>query len=89
MFTEVGLSHAEDVADRATRGLADDHDAPLQAAAVADDAALAIVLARVVDLDGDAGKDKGRVFEIESAIGQRLVALGRGLVYLQKHMPQS
>jgi hypothetical protein len=54
LLTSIGLSHAEDVAIRATRGVADDDQASFKLA-LAEHPNLAIVLARALDLDGQAG----------------------------------
>ena len=79
MFTGVGLTHAEDVADRTTRRVAHHHD-PSTENAVADNTMLAVVPASVVELDGDAGEYKGGVIEVEASIRKRLFSLGRIVV---------
>ena len=76
LLTVVGLSHAEDVAHRATRGVAD-YDEPASEQAKAQDAAFTIVLARIFHLDSEALKDFDSVLEVQSALAQRLVAFGR------------
>src|SRR5450432_3748416 len=53
LLTGIGLSHAEDVANRATRRVADNHHPAFQGA-VANDSSLAIALTSVFDLDRDA-----------------------------------
>jgi len=94
LFTGIGLSHAEDMANRATRCVADNHDTTFKSA-VADDPLLTIVLTGVFDLDRDAGKHTDRVFEVKPTICQCLVALGRVvgephlLLYLQQLVPAS
>jgi hypothetical protein len=52
----VGLSHAEDVAHRATRGVADD-DQPAGQQAEAEDPAFTTFLAHVLDLDRQSFED--------------------------------
>ena len=69
LFTVVGLSHAEDVANRATRGIADHHEAACQQTE-AEDAAFAIVLACVLNLDRHALKDRFGVLEVQAPFGQ-------------------
>ncbi len=69
MLTIVCLSHAEDVANRATRGVADDNHAAFEHA-VTDDASFTLVLARAFDLDGCAFEYQYGIVEIEAAIGQ-------------------
>ncbi len=84
----IGLTHAEDVANRATRCVADDNYPALQRA-VANDPPLAVVLAGVLYLDRDPSEHKGGVFEIEASLFERLNAFGRivsdthWLLYLQ------
>lgn len=75
MLTIVGLSHAEDVTNRATRGVAYNDDSAMQEA-IADDAAFTVVLSIIHDLDRCAGKDQSSVFEVQAALGEGLVALG-------------
>jgi hypothetical protein len=76
LLTIIGLSHAEHVANRATRCVSDDDHPPSQQS-VADDSALAVVLARVVNLDGRAFKDERGVFKVEAPLTQSLLSLGR------------
>jgi hypothetical protein len=76
LFAVIGFSHAEDVAICATRRVAHDNHPAFQQA-VADDPGFTIVLARVLDLQGDTGKYECSVREVEPAFGQRQVALGR------------
>ena len=64
------------MANRATRCVAHHHDSASERA-IADDAALAIVLASVFDLDRDTREDKSGVFEVEPTIRKRLLSLGR------------
>ena len=75
-FTIVGLSHAEYVARCTPRGVTDYNETAGQQA-VADDAAFAVVPARVFDFDRDALEDERCVFKVQATIGQRLCALGR------------
>ena len=88
LLTGIGLPHTEDVADRATRRVADDHYSTYQSA-VADDSPLTVVPARVFDLDRHACEHKDGIFEVEPAIGKRFLSLGRiegdthMLLYLQ------
>ncbi len=76
LLTIVGLSHAEDVTTRATRGVAD-YDDPAMQEAVADNAAFTIVLTIIYDLDSSACEDQQSVFKIQATLGKGLVALGR------------
>jgi hypothetical protein len=88
LLTGIGLPHTEDVANRATRRVADDHYSTHRRA-VANDSPLTVVPARVFDLDRHACEHKTGIFEVEPAIGKRFVSLGRvlgdthGLLYLQ------
>ena len=68
LFTIVCLSHAEYVARCTARGVANYNETPGQQA-VANDAAFAIVLARVFDLDRDALEDDDCVFKVQPSIG--------------------
>ena len=70
LFTIVCLSHAEYMARCAPRGVADYNEAPGQQA-VADDAAFAVVLALIFDLDRGALEDDGCVVKVQPPIGQR------------------
>jgi len=88
LLTVISLSHAEDVAYRATRGVTDHYQASFQLAE-ADDPLLTIVHTRVLDLHSRPTENGGRIFEIEAPILQGLFALGRivgddhRLVYIQ------
>lgn len=88
LLTAVGLSHAEDVAIRATRGIAD-YDQAVFELAVANHSNLAIVLARVLNLYGQAGEHERGIFEIQASFLQRssplvrIVGDAHGLVYIQ------
>src|SRR3954467_2271792 len=75
-FTIVCLSHAEYVARCPPRGVAD-HDETARQQAITDDAALAVVLAQIFNLDCKALEDNSPVFEIQPAINQSACTLGR------------
>ena len=76
LFTIVGLSHAEDMALRATRGVAD-HDHPAFQLAEADDPPLTAFLANILDFDCHAPEYKGCILEILATLIKRLLAFGR------------
>ena len=76
LFTFIGLSHAEDMAFRATRRVANDHQATIQQAK-ADDSLLTVVLANVFDLNRHALEDCNCVIEVEPSLFQCLQAFGR------------
>jgi hypothetical protein len=76
LLTVVGLSHAEDVANRATRGVADDYE-PASEQTEAEDSAFTVVFAHVFDLDGHALEDRFGVREVQASFGQRPFSLGR------------
>jgi len=76
LFTGVGLTHAEDVANRTTRRVAH-HDDPAAEQSEADDTTLAIVLAKVIDFDGRSSEYELGIFEVEAALDERLLSLGR------------
>ncbi len=78
LLTIVGLSHAEDVANRATRGVADNYE-PASKQTEAQDSAFTILLARVLDLDRQAREDFNCVFEVQPALGESLVSFSRVL----------
>lgn len=84
----IGLSHAEDVAHRASRAVADDYQAAPQQA-VANDSRLAIILPFVIDLNGRARENYRGIIEVQPSIGKRTCALDRiigdahRLLYLQ------
>ena len=75
MLTIIGLSHAEHVADRATRRVSDDNHPVLQAA-VADDSTFTVVHARVFDLYGRSFKHDQSIFEVKAALSESLLSLG-------------
>jgi len=89
LLTSIGLSHAEDVAIRATRGVADDDQASFKLA-VAEQPNLAIVLARVLDLDGQAGEHERGIFKVQPSFLKRpsslvrIVGNAHRLVYIQQ-----
>ena len=76
LLTIISLSYAEYVANRATRGISNDYH-PIFKSAVADDSAFAVVLARVVDLDCGSLEDDQGIFEVEAALLERPLSLGR------------
>jgi len=80
LLTFVCLSHAEDVANRATRGVAD-HYEPAAEQTKAEDSVFTIVLALVLDLDRDAVEDSIGVLEVQTPLSQRALALGRIVCY--------
>jgi len=88
LLTSIGLSHAEDVAIRATRGVADDDQASLELA-VAEHPSLAIVLARVLDLDGQTCEHDRGILKIQTSFRHRpgtlvrIVGNAHRLVYIQ------
>jgi hypothetical protein len=88
MLTSIGLSHAEDVAIRATRRVADDDQASFELA-VAEHPGFAIVLARVFDLHGHTGEDDRGIFKVQASFLQRtgtlvrIVGNAHRLVYIQ------
>ena len=75
LLTVVGLSHAEDVANRATRGVADYYQ-PASKQAKAEDAAFTVVFACVFDLDRHALEDSGCVFKVLAALSECSSAFG-------------
>jgi hypothetical protein len=76
LLTIIGLSHAEDVTYRATRGVADHNDTTVQEA-VADDSTFTIVLAFIHYLNREASEDDRSVFEVKASIREGLLAFGR------------
>ncbi len=72
----IGFSHAEDVADCSSWRVTD-HDEATGQVAEADHARLAVVLAGVLDLEGETGKDSRGILEVEAALIQRLLSFGR------------
>jgi hypothetical protein len=76
LLTEICLSHAENVAYRATRGVANDYQAAFDLAE-ADDSLLAIVFARVLNFNSQPSENSGRVLEVEATIPQGSITLVR------------
>ena len=76
MFTVVGLSHAEDMALRATRGVPHNNYSAFQLAE-ADDAAFTVFLANILNFDRDAPEDLSSILEVQATLIERLLALGR------------
>jgi hypothetical protein len=74
LLTIIGLSHAEHVANRATRRVSDD-DHPACQEAIADDSALSVVLSRVFNLDGRTFKDRHCVSKVETTLRESLFLL--------------
>jgi hypothetical protein len=74
LFTGVCLPHAENVAILAARGVADHHNATSKQT-VANDSALSVVQAVIVDFDGHSGEDLSCVFEVQASLGESLLAL--------------
>src|SRR5437899_2257015 len=70
-LTMVGLSHAENMARSASRRIADHHQAARNQA-VTDDAGLAVMFARVFELDSRAFENNSCIFEVQTAFGKRL-----------------
>jgi hypothetical protein len=68
LLAVIGFPHAEDMAIRATRGVAN-HYQSLAEEAEADEAPLAVLLANVFDLKIRAGEDHRGIFKIKSALG--------------------
>ena len=75
-FTIVGLSHAENVAIRATRGIAD-HDDASSEQAVANNPAFTIFPAQVLEFDGRTFEHQGGIVEVQPSLRKRSFALGR------------
>jgi hypothetical protein len=69
------LSHAEDVANRATRGVADDYQSAAKQAE-AQNSAFTILFARVLDFNRQPLEDGSRVFKVQASFGERLFTLG-------------
>jgi hypothetical protein len=69
-LTMVGRSHTENTARSASRRIADCHQAARKQA-VTDDAGLAVIFARVLELDGCASENDCGVLEGQTALGKR------------------
>ena len=76
LFTIVGLSHAEDVANRATRRVAHYDHATFEGAKT-DDPPFTVVFALVFHLDGDAIEDQESVLEVEATFFKCLLSFRR------------
>ena len=76
LLTMIGLSHAKDVANCATLRVPNNYEATAQAS-VTDSPAFAVVLPRVIDLNGGAFEHEYGVVEVKPSIPQRSIALGR------------
>jgi hypothetical protein len=76
LFTIVCLSHAEDMALCATRGISHHNHSALQLAE-ADDAALTVFLADILELDRHPLEDKGSVLEVQATLIKGLLAFDR------------
>jgi hypothetical protein len=89
LFAFIGFPHAENVAIRATRGVAHNYHAVCEQA-IADDARFVVVLSPIFDLKRDTRKDYCGICNIQSTLGQRFLTLDRivsnshELLYLQK-----
>ena len=75
LLTVVCLSHAEDLANRATRGVADYHQ-PADEQAEADHAEFTVVFSCVFDLYSYSCEDSERVFKVQAALIECSFALG-------------
>jgi hypothetical protein len=73
LLTIICLSHAEDVANRATRRVPHDNHSTLQQAET-DHPDFTVVLAPVFDLDGEAFEDKQGVLKIKAALMESLLS---------------
>lgn len=76
MLTVIGLSHAEDVAHRATRGVTDHHHPAFQQTE-AEDAAFTIVLARIFHFNGEPFENFQGILEVQPPVRERLLTFGR------------
>jgi len=73
-FTVIGFSHAKHVTTRTSWGVAH-HDQATLEHAEADDPALSIILAQVLNLDGESSENFGCVFKVQAAALQSPFAL--------------
>jgi hypothetical protein len=78
LLTVICFPHAEDVAFLAAWGVSH-NDHPPSKQAKANDPRFTILLANVLYFDGDSRKDGQSVFEVQTPLPERLVAL-RGIV---------
>ena len=74
LLAVIGFPHAENVAIRATRGLADD-DHSIVEHGKANHPPLTMVLAYILGLEVRAGEDCLGIFEVQASVGQRRSAL--------------
>lgn len=77
LLTFVCFSHAENVAIRAARGVADDHQSALEPA-VADHPDFAIFLAGIFQVDRRSGEHDRRILMIKAPFPQCACTLGQG-----------
>jgi len=88
LLTIICLSHAEDVAIRATRGISNDYNATLKKSE-ADDSHLTVFFAIVRNLNGDALENYCCIFKVQSTFGEgpltfsRVVKNPHRLLYIQ------
>jgi hypothetical protein len=75
LLTMIGLSHAEHVANRATRCVPNDNHSVFQMA-VANDPGFAVVFASVLNLDGCSIEDGQGVLKVETALSEGLLSFG-------------
>jgi hypothetical protein len=75
LLTVICLSHAEDVANRATRRVPHDDHSTLKQAET-DHPGFTVVLPSVFDLDGDALEDQRSVLKIKASLKKSLLSLG-------------
>ena len=76
MLTIVCLSHAEDVAIRATRSISNDHNATLEKSE-ADYSHLAVFFTIVRDLNGEASENYCGIVKVQSTFGEGLLTFSR------------
>ena len=74
LFACICLPHTEDVACRATRSVPDDHHASVQHA-VTEHTTFTIRCAQIVNFHRWTIEDEARLFEVQAALGQGLIAL--------------
>ena len=75
-FAVIGFPHAEDMAIRATRGIAD-YDQPFGQETKANDSNLSIVFAVVFNLQSDALENKDGIGKVQASVDKRLGSLDR------------
>ena len=76
MLMIVTLSHAEDVTNCTTLGVANDNESKVQKSE-ADDSRLPVVLPPVFNLGSQSVKNLRYILEIQASVDQRPIALGR------------